>query len=91
MKLPQLSLRDLFWLVLVCALGLALWVERGRPKREAAMWEKNARYWRGNAEALATDILAIDPTWSTTFDGIPPTPAGYELSKTYSADVAPAP
>jgi hypothetical protein len=30
MKLPQLSLRDLFWLVLVCALGLGWWVERNR-------------------------------------------------------------
>lgn len=29
MKLPQLSLRDLFWLLLVVALGCAWWV-RGR-------------------------------------------------------------
>ena len=27
MKLPQLTLRDLFWLVLVCATGLAFWVQ----------------------------------------------------------------
>ena len=30
MKLPQLTLRDLFWLVLVCALGCAWWVEHRR-------------------------------------------------------------
>src|SRR5690242_9304353 len=24
---------DLFWLVLVCAMAVALWVERGRPKK----------------------------------------------------------
>lgn len=74
MKLPQLSLRDLFWLVLVCGLAVALWVERGRPKREAEMWEKHAKYWRNAAEALARNILTVDPTWSTCFDGIPPTP-----------------
>jgi hypothetical protein len=30
MKFPQLSLRDLFWLVLVCAMGCAWWVDRSR-------------------------------------------------------------
>jgi hypothetical protein len=30
MKLPQLSLRDLFWLVLVCAMGLGWWIDRTR-------------------------------------------------------------
>lgn len=75
MKLPQVSLRELFLLVVIAAMGCGWWVERGRPKREADMWEKHARYWRGNAEALARDILTVDPTWSTTFDGIPPTPS----------------
>jgi len=28
MKLPQLHLRDLFWLVLVCALAAGWWVDR---------------------------------------------------------------
>jgi hypothetical protein len=28
MKLPQLSLRELFWIVLVCALAVGWWVER---------------------------------------------------------------
>jgi hypothetical protein len=27
MKLPQLHLRDLFWLMLVCALGMGWWVD----------------------------------------------------------------
>jgi hypothetical protein len=30
MKLPQLYLRDLFWLVLVCALAVGWWVDRSR-------------------------------------------------------------
>ena len=33
MKLPQFSLRDLFWLVLVCALAVGWWVERLRVHR----------------------------------------------------------
>ena len=28
MKLPQLTLRDLFWLVLVCALAVGWWIDR---------------------------------------------------------------
>ena len=32
MKLPQLSLRDLFWLVLVCALAVGWWAERARSR-----------------------------------------------------------
>jgi hypothetical protein len=31
MTLPQLSLRDLFWLVLMAALGLGWWVDHQRP------------------------------------------------------------
>jgi hypothetical protein len=90
MKLPQLSLRDLFWLVLVCGLAVSPWIERGRPKREADMWEKHAKYWRGCAEALARNILTVDPTWSTIFDGIPPTPqVAHEPAKVFHADAPP--
>jgi hypothetical protein len=49
-------------------------MEHVRSNREAKMWEKHAKYWRNNAEALARDILTVDPTWTTVFDGIPPTP-----------------
>jgi hypothetical protein len=30
MKLPQLSLRELFWLVALAAMGCGWWVDRGR-------------------------------------------------------------
>jgi hypothetical protein len=87
MKLPKLHIRDLFWLVLVSGLAVALWIELGRPRRVAEMWEKHAKYWRGNAEALAKDILTADPTWSTIFDGIPPTPQiAHEPAKVFRAD-----
>ena len=36
MKLPQLSLRDLFWLLLVCALAVGWCVERGRVRQSEA-------------------------------------------------------
>ena len=38
MKLPQLTLRDLFWLVLVVAMGVALWIEHDR----ANAWQQHA-------------------------------------------------
>lgn len=43
MKLPQLSLRELFWLVLVCALALGWWLERRKAldidrRREESEW-----------------------------------------------------
>jgi hypothetical protein len=40
MKLPQLSLRDLFWLVLVCAMAVGWWVEKDRLSRRIAELEK---------------------------------------------------
>ena len=33
MRLPRFTLRDLFWLVLVCALAVGWWVERTRHAR----------------------------------------------------------
>ena len=41
MKLPQIHLRDLFWLLLVCALAAGWWREWRRPR---------ADYWQGLAE-----------------------------------------
>jgi hypothetical protein len=35
MKLPKLHLRDLFWLVLVCALAVGWWVEHRARSQEA--------------------------------------------------------
>src|SRR5215203_5159415 len=35
MKLPQFTLRDLFWLVLVCALGVTWWLEHRQRVAEA--------------------------------------------------------
>lgn len=37
MKLPQLSLRELFWLVLVCGLAVGWWVDRREAVAATAM------------------------------------------------------
>ena len=36
MKLPQVTLRELFWLVLIVALALGWWVDRSRPVQPPA-------------------------------------------------------
>ena len=64
MKLPRFSLRDLFWLVLVCALGLVVWrtVVAGnnlQQKSDLILKQNNMLYreirrdaWKSRAEAL---------------------------------------
>ena len=49
MKLPQLSLRELFLLVVIAAMGCGWWVDRGRlanalieRDREEALWQSGA-------------------------------------------------
>ena len=47
MKLPRFTLRDLFWLVLVAAMGCAWWVERQatteRERQSRVAW---SMLWR---------------------------------------------
>ena len=45
MKLPQLSLRDLFWLVLVCALAVGWWVNRRQLLLENASQRDLVKTW----------------------------------------------
>ena len=55
MKLPQLSLRDLFWLVLVCALAVGWWVDK---RSAAALAEKSIEQERRNTmEMLNLSIV----------------------------------
>jgi hypothetical protein len=59
MKLPQLSLRELFWLVLVCALACAWWLSHRalvQSRRDAARFEKNASEYERIAEKLRDAI-----------------------------------
>jgi hypothetical protein len=45
MKLPQLSLRDLFWLLLVCALALGWWLEHTRFSKTMKQAEERLASW----------------------------------------------
>jgi hypothetical protein len=40
MRLPQFTIRDLLWLMVVVALAAVLWAERASIKRERASLEK---------------------------------------------------
>ena len=53
MKLPKLSLRDLFWLVLVCALAVGWWVERARATELREVAAQAERYKRGMVALVA--------------------------------------
>jgi hypothetical protein len=51
------TLRDLFWLTIVVALGVGWWLER----RRGAMWEARAEYVRG--------VFQSDTGWETHWTG----------------------
>ena len=60
MKLPRFKLRDLFWLVLVVAMGCAWWVERSRladalATSRAAESESRAYFEKAHKELRAAN------------------------------------
>ena len=46
MKLPQLSLRDLFWLVALVAMGCGWWVEWNKSRQLRSDLEHYKEAWR---------------------------------------------
>jgi hypothetical protein len=62
MKLPQLALRDLFWLVLVCALALGWWLERDSLRSQLKTVQEEAAKWKGDAERFAKFLRTLPPT-----------------------------
>jgi hypothetical protein len=64
MKLPQLSLRDLFWLVLVAAMGLGWWLRDGKLKAEIEQLsdQLKSNEWRQRAVKLADYIRSANGT-----------------------------
>lgn len=74
MKLPQLSLRELFWITLVVALSLGWWLDRSVL---SARWEallSSARGISTDNEAMRWAVAAagykFEPTGNTSL-GIP--------------------
>jgi hypothetical protein len=49
MKLPRFTLRDLFWLMLVVAMGCAWWLDRRGSKRENAQLRQQLELLKLNA------------------------------------------
>ena len=62
MKLPQLTLRDLFWLVLVCALALGLGLTYGNHVARVAELQTDleSEYLRGASDEDARWMTAIE-------------------------------
>ena len=65
MKLPQLTLRDLFWLVLVAAMGCGWWVERNRPIPEPQSPLPAGRYQIHSPYPHGLQILCCDSSVGT--------------------------
>ena len=59
MKHPQLSLRDLFWLVLVCALVLGWWLDRNQQTRERERLNERILELESKAAAEAAFRAAV--------------------------------
>jgi hypothetical protein len=60
-KLPQLTLRDLFWLAALVAMGCGWWVERRMLKAEL----QEALPWKDRTESLQSTIErdGYEVTW----------------------------
>ena len=54
MRLPQLSLRDLFWLMLVVGIGLGWWIDQDRIRREREAFADERETFRRAAQRLQT-------------------------------------
>jgi hypothetical protein len=61
MKLPQLSLRELFWLVLVCALALGWWIDRSQLVNKYWGQWRDSRVWQARAESVGTVLCELEP------------------------------
>lgn len=53
MKLPQLTLRDLFWLVLVCAILCGWWLSRSQLLAEIERLRFQTEVYRSQLEVVA--------------------------------------
>lgn len=60
MKLPQLSLRDLFWLVLVSAMGLGWWLNRKALVTASDRHEFDIRVMKATLESAGYVVYRND-------------------------------
>jgi C4-dicarboxylate-specific signal transduction histidine kinase len=90
MKLPQLTLRDLFWLVLFCAVLITWWMERQRLVERIAELEKAAaiqaalKRARVTARALELQNVQLQKEYESAARKQatePPTPFRFDLRR----------
>jgi hypothetical protein len=60
MKLPQLTLRDLFWLVALVALGCGWWVERTRSQEQVRQLNNLLRENLLTSEGGGISVRTVD-------------------------------
>jgi hypothetical protein len=61
MKLPQLSIRDLLWFLVVVGLSIALWNERAKnAKHEYDNWQWKAESLANKWREVGGDVQWID-------------------------------
>lgn len=78
MKLPQLSVRDLFWLVLVCACLCSWWVERQKLNNDIATLQAELlreKAWQADVSTLINGTPGRFPDTSRLVvinEGCPP-------------------
>ena len=71
MKLPQLSLRELFWLVLVCALALGWWLDRGKLNAQLQEYQTEEAIRQIHEAIRKNEVRAVEwqPPPGTLRDG----------------------
>jgi hypothetical protein len=81
MKLPQLSLRELFLLVVIAAMGCGWWVEREKLESRLIDEIRIAKHWRETAAAVCithNSMAEADPKF-TAFRLLDENGDAYEL------------
>lgn len=63
MKLPQLSLRDLFWLSIVLLMAVAWWIDDGTLRMGWGMAEESRRNMIATMERMKTEMKANGYQW----------------------------
>jgi hypothetical protein len=71
-QLPQLTIRDLFWLVLVVALGLGWWLENPGRRANVMAWLKGTNTDSSYVTVIysVADVVPLSPGGVADFDAL---------------------
>ena len=87
MKLPQLTLRELFLLVVIAAMGCGWWVERGRLMAEL----QRSMQWKPRFDALQEAIESAEYSVQWSDDSVSIKKSYGDFKRAYSASIPPTP